>query len=73
MDKIVDVCRQGKGKFQISAGKNEYNFIYVRNLTEAHILAAQALLHAHGKPVLPLETRVDGQKFNITNDERILF
>ncbi|KAF7950712.1 uncharacterized protein EAE97_002264 [Botrytis byssoidea] len=53
--------------------KNEYDFIYVGNLAEAHILAAQALLRAYGKPVPPLETRVDGQTFNITNDERILF
>ncbi|KAF7884730.1 uncharacterized protein EAF02_005066 [Botrytis sinoallii] len=73
MGKIVDVCRQGKGKFQIGAGKNEYDFIYVGNLAEAHILAAQALLRAYGKPVPPLETRVDGQTFNIINNERILF
>ncbi|TEY59799.1 hypothetical protein BOTCAL_0186g00200 [Botryotinia calthae] len=73
MGKIVDVCRQAKGKFQIGAGKNEYDFIYVGNLAKAHILAAQALLRAYGKPVPPLETRVDGQTFNITNNERILF
>ncbi|KAM0162220.1 hypothetical protein ACHAPG_001917 [Botrytis cinerea] len=73
MGKIVDVCRQGNRKFQIGAGKIEYDFIYVGNLSEAHILAAQALLCAFRKPVPPLETRVDGQTFNITNDERILF
>ncbi|TGO33820.1 hypothetical protein BHYA_0225g00030 [Botrytis hyacinthi] len=71
--KIIDVCRQGKEKFQISAGKNEYDFIYVGNLAEAHNLAAQALLHACGKPVPPLEALVDGQTFNITKDDRILF
>lgn len=30
-------------------------------------------MRAYGKPVPPLETRVDGQTFNVTNDERILF
>ncbi|KAM0192543.1 hypothetical protein ACHAPC_001881 [Botrytis cinerea] len=73
MGKIVDVCRQGNGKFQIGPGKIKYDFIYVSNLSEAHILAAQALLCAFRKPVPPLETRVDGRTLNITNDQRILF
>jgi len=73
MGKIVATCRQGKGRFQIGPGQNQYDFIYISNLVDAHLLAAYALLRAHGKPALPLEARVDGQALHITNDERILF
>jgi sterol-4alpha-carboxylate 3-dehydrogenase (decarboxylating) len=37
------------------------------------LLAADALLRAYGQPAAPMEMRVDGQTFNVTNDERILF
>jgi len=73
MGKIVATCRQGKGRFQIGSGQNKYDFIYVTNLVDAHLLAANALLHAHGKPAPPQEIRVDGQAFNVTNNQRILF
>ncbi|TVY83723.1 Sterol-4-alpha-carboxylate 3-dehydrogenase [Lachnellula suecica] len=73
MGKIVSTCREGKGRFQIGPGKNHYDFIYIGNLVDAHLLAAHALLRAYGKPALPKETRVDGETFNVTNDERILF
>lgn len=39
------------------------------NLVDAHILAAEALLRAHGKPPPPPESHVDGEAFFITNDE----
>ncbi|ROW06273.1 hypothetical protein VPNG_08074 [Cytospora leucostoma] len=73
MGKIVATCRAGKGNIQIGPGKNEYDFMYVSNLVDAHIIAAQALLDAYGKPPPPEKNRVDGQCFNVTNDERILF
>jgi sterol-4alpha-carboxylate 3-dehydrogenase (decarboxylating) len=73
MGKIVATCREGKGRFQIGPGKNQYDFIYVGNLVDAHLLAAYALLRAYGKPAPPMERRVDGQTFNVTNNERILF
>ncbi|KAF4631662.1 hypothetical protein G7Y89_g6465 [Cudoniella acicularis] len=73
MGKIVSTCRQGKGRFQIGSGNNQYDFIYIGNLVDAHLLAAYALLRAYGKPAPPKETRVDGEAFNVTNDERILF
>lgn len=73
MGKIVATCRSGKGRMQIGPGTNEYDFMYVLNLVDAYILAAQALLEAYGKPVPIKDRRVDGQCFIITNHERILF
>ncbi|KAL2291412.1 hypothetical protein FJTKL_12816 [Diaporthe vaccinii] len=73
MGKIVASCRAGKGNIQIGPGTNEYDFMYVSNLVDAHILAAQALHDAYGKPVPEESKRVDGQCFNVTNHERILF
>jgi sterol-4alpha-carboxylate 3-dehydrogenase (decarboxylating) len=54
-------------------GENVYDFIYVGNLADAHILAAYHLLSAYDKPSPPAESKVDGECFNITNDERVLF
>lgn len=73
MGKIVATCRAGRGNIQIGPGTNEYDFMYVSNLVDAHILAARALHDAHGKPVPEEARRVDGQCFNVTNHERILF
>ncbi|PHH75448.1 hypothetical protein CDD82_4447 [Ophiocordyceps australis] len=73
MGRIVAVCRAGRGDMQIGPGDNEYDFVYVGNLVDAQILTAKALLRAYGKPPPAPDTRVDGQSFNITNDERILF
>lgn len=73
MGKIVDSCRAGKGNMQIGPGTNEYDFMYISNLVDAHILAAQALHDAYGKPVPEEGKHVDGQCFNVTNHERILF
>lgn len=73
MGKIVATCRAGKGNVQIGPGTNEYDFMYVSNLVDAHILAAQALHDAYGKPAPEESKRVDGQCFNVTNHERVLF
>lgn len=73
MGKIVASCRAGKGNMQIGPGTNEYDLMYISNLVDAHILAAQALHDAYGKPVPEEGKRLDGQCFNVTNHERILF
>jgi sterol-4alpha-carboxylate 3-dehydrogenase (decarboxylating) len=73
MGKIVATCRAGRGGVQIGPGDNEYDFLYVGNLVDAEMLTAKALLHAYGKPPPPHASRVDGESFNVTNDERILF
>ncbi|KAG6365122.1 hypothetical protein INS49_006729 [Diaporthe citri] len=73
MGKIVAQCRAGRGNVQIGSGDNLYDFTYITNLADAHILAAHALVEAHGKAPLPPEMRVDGETFIITNDEPMLF
>lgn len=73
MGKIVAQCRAGKANVQIGPGKNYYDFTYITNLVDAQILAAHALVNLYRKPVPPIETRVDGQTFIITNDEPMLF
>lgn len=73
MGKIVANARAGKAKFQMGPGGNMYDCVYVSNLVDAHLLAAQALVAAFGKPPPPIEQRVDGQTFNVTNDEPVEF
>lgn len=73
LGKMLPTAVAGKTRFQMGEGKNVYDFMYIGNLADAHILAAQHLLAAWGKPAPPREKRVDGECFNVTNDERILF
>ncbi|KAJ8059530.1 hypothetical protein OCU04_011188 [Sclerotinia nivalis] len=63
----------GKLKIQIGDGKNLFDFTYVGNVIDAHILAAQKLLLHLETPVKDESMRVDGQGFLITNDEHIPF
>jgi sterol-4alpha-carboxylate 3-dehydrogenase (decarboxylating) len=64
-----------KGKIRFRMGKREiiYDLIYVGNPADAHILAAYHLLSAHDKPSPPAESKVDGECFNIPNDEKVFF
>ena len=73
LGKMVAVAQAGKMRFQMGDGKNLFDFIYIDNLVEAHILAARALTGAYGKPPLLPGFRVDGECFNVTNDEPVLF
>jgi len=73
LGKMVAVAQQGKTRFQMGDGKNVFDFIYIDNLVEAHVLAARALVAAYGKPPTPPDRRVDGECFNVTNDEPVLF
>ncbi|KID98753.1 C-3 sterol dehydrogenase/C-4 decarboxylase family protein, partial [Metarhizium majus ARSEF 297] len=70
LGKVVATARAGKANIQMGPGKNEYDFVYVSNLVDAHILAAKALVRAFGKPAPAAENRVDGETFIVTNDER---
>lgn len=71
--KVVANVRKGNGRNQIGPGGNLYDFIYISNLVDAHILAAQALLRAYGNPPPEPGLRVDGECFHITNHERVNF
>ncbi|KAH9985139.1 NAD(P)-binding protein [Xylariaceae sp. FL0662B] len=73
MGKIVANARAGKAKFQMGPGNNLNDFVYISNLVDAHILAADALARAYRKLSSPLNMRVDSQSFNVTNDERVEF
>ncbi|KAL6719195.1 hypothetical protein ACLMJK_003432 [Lecanora helva] len=73
LGKMFPRAAEGKMKFQMGNGQNIYDFVYVGNLVDAHILAAQALLRDYGKPPPPADRRVDGENINITNDEHVLF
>lgn len=66
---IVTKARAGRANVQIGDGKNLFSYTYVGNLVDAHILAAEALVRAYGKPPPLPESRVDGEAFFITNDE----
>ncbi|PHH65664.1 hypothetical protein CDD81_1750 [Ophiocordyceps australis] len=70
---VVKSARAGRGNIQIGPGTNLYNVTYVSNAADAHILAAQALVRAYGKPPLPPGERVEGEAFIITNDEIVNF
>ncbi|PYI12778.1 C-3 sterol dehydrogenase/C-4 decarboxylase family protein [Aspergillus violaceofuscus CBS 115571] len=72
LGKMYAVARQGKLRFQMGDGRNRYDFVYVGNLAEAHVLAARKLLDAWGQPA-PVEDRVDGECFHVTNEEPWLF
>ncbi|KAL4789474.1 hypothetical protein BDV19DRAFT_396979 [Aspergillus venezuelensis] len=70
LGKMISVARQGKSRFQMGNGQNPYDFIYAGNLADAHLVSAWALLEAWGKePPTDSTTRVDGEIFNVTNDD----
>lgn len=59
--KMIRRAEEGRMRFQMGNGKNVYDFIYIGNLVDAHILAAQALVKGYGKPPPPAHQRVDGE------------
>jgi sterol-4alpha-carboxylate 3-dehydrogenase (decarboxylating) len=73
LGKIVDVCKTGKAKYRMGDGKNLFDFIYVGNAAHAHLHAAHELLEAYGRDLLPEGERVEGEVFNVSNDEHIPF
>lgn len=72
MSRIVEVGKTGKARFQMGEN-NPWDFIYIANLVHACLLAANRLLAAADAPALPADQRVEGEAFNITNDERMTF
>lgn len=67
-----------KVRLQLGDNNNLFDFTYVANVAYAHALAAHALLTSYARyeagQTEPLDhERVDGEAFNITNDEPIYF
>lgn len=71
---VVSKARAGRAGVQIGPGRNLFSYCYVGNLVDAHILAAEALVRAHGQPA-PAEAAlcVEGEAFFVTNDEDMRF
>ncbi|OAG12861.1 putative sterol-4-alpha-carboxylate 3-dehydrogenase, decarboxylating [Paraphaeosphaeria sporulosa] len=67
---FIELGRKGTIKSQVRHGKNMDDFIYAGNAAEGHLIAAQALLHtASSDASIPANKHVDGEAFNMTNDE----
>ncbi|MCJ1370279.1 erg26, C-3 sterol dehydrogenase [Loxospora ochrophaea] len=75
MPPMIREYHKGTTKFQVGDNNNLFDYTYVGNVAHAHILAAIALLNTHAlAPTIPLDhERVDGETFNITNDEPLYF
>ena len=70
LGKMLGNVFDGRARYQIGKGDNLFDFMYVGNLADAHLLLAYALLRAWNRPPpKDPETRVDGQAFNITDDD----
>ncbi|CCU81378.1 C-3 sterol dehydrogenase/C-4 decarboxylase/Erg26 [Blumeria hordei DH14] len=71
---MLDAYYTSKTGFQLGNNTNLFDFTYVGNVAEAHILAATALLATSRLSTIPLShERVDGEAFMITNDEPVYF
>ena len=67
-------ARDGEQRVQIGNGLNLFDFVYVDNLVDAHILAAHVLLREHAEATTqPASQKVAGEAFFITNDEPYRF
>jgi sterol-4alpha-carboxylate 3-dehydrogenase (decarboxylating) len=69
---IVEVVKNDQAKYRFG-GEDLFDFIYVGSACHTHLLAARALLTDHGTPPLPASDRVEGDAFNVMNDEHIPF
>ncbi|KAF1993620.1 NAD(P)-binding protein [Amniculicola lignicola CBS 123094] len=63
----------GRKNIIIGHGKNGFDFTYVGNCADAHILAAKSLVRAAcGEPIAE-DRRVDGEAFFVTDDQPLGF
>ncbi|KAL9606778.1 MAG: hypothetical protein Q9179_000068 [Wetmoreana sp. 5 TL-2023] len=71
---MVDAAAEGKYRYQVGNGKNLFDWTYIGNAVDAHILAAQALFRASESTTrAPVNESVDGEAFLLTNDEAVPF
>lgn len=66
---MVQVIREGKTGVQIGSNENLFDCTYIENAAYAHVLAAEKLVDRE----LPIESRIDGECFFITNGEPVFF
>ncbi|KAH8800921.1 hypothetical protein F5884DRAFT_809405 [Xylogone sp. PMI_703] len=71
---LVTSYKKGATRLQFGNNKNLYDFTYVDNCVEGHLLAGSKLLQSAQTGLFPPEQRkVDAEAFVITNDEPLLF
>ena len=71
---LVEAAAAGRYRFQMGDGKNLFDWTYIGNVVDAHLLAAEALLQESCTTnIIPDEKRVNGEGFVITNDEPMPF
>ena len=73
LSKLIAVAEKGRNKVQMGKGINVYDFVYVGNLADAHLLTARTLVTAYSCPPPPASKRVNGKNFNIINNEQVNF
>jgi len=61
---VLSAAKQGKTRFRIGDGKNKFDFTYIENVADAHLIAADKLTE---------NSPVAGQAYFITNDEPMYF
>ena len=65
----TELALTGMGRVQLGDNKGVYDPVYVGNAADAHVLLAEALIRGKGRG----EGKVDGEAFNITDDEPVPF
>ena len=66
----IEMAKTGKTRFQVGNGKNFFDFTYVENAVDAHILAAEALVKGAAQQTPPPQSHpIAGEAFFITNGE----
>lgn len=70
---MIDAAASGKYRYQMGDGRNLFDRTLVENVVPAHVLAAYPHISAPPSSSIPVDERVDGEAFIITNDEPVRF
>lgn len=70
---LITNARAGRAGLHIGPGNNKFDNTYIKNLTHAHILAAEALLESAEAEPLPPSSRVEGEAFFVADDDTYTF
>lgn len=73
MPNLVKNARAGRANTRIGSEEHSFDNTYIKNLTHAEILAAEALVAASGGVVVPHNQRIQGEAFFITDDDTYTF